>query len=191
MALLQKLGKEKQKILSPQTLQKASGLSREAALKAIQRLRRSGYLIKLYKKTYANKFSPPTLEEAAMFYGKPCYISFESALSNCGIISQSPLLLTCATTRKVKNLKTPLGEIVFHHLHPRLFYGFENDQGVLRAAAEKALLDYLYINLKKKKFVPSLDEFDLEQLDNKKIKKFVKNFPRSVQKALAPTAYQQ
>jgi predicted transcriptional regulator of viral defense system len=182
--LLEKLGKEKQKILSPQTLQQASGLSWEAALKAIQRLSRSNYLIKLYKKTYANKFSLPSLEEVAMFYGKPCYISFESVLSDHGILSQSPLVLTCATTQKLKNLKTPLGEIVFHHLHPRLFSGFENNKGVLRATAEKALLDYLYINLKNKGAVPSMDEFDLEQLNHKKIRKIAKDFPRSVQEHL-------
>ena len=180
LSLLQKLGKEKQKILSPQLLQRASGLSRAATLKAVQRLSRSGYLIKLYKKTYANKFSLPALEEVAMFYGKPCYISFESALEDHGIISQAPLVLTCAPTRKVKNLKTPLGEIVFHHIQPRLFNFFENNQGVLRATAEKALLDYLYINLKNKKSVPVLDEFDLGQLNKKKIKKIAQNFPESV-----------
>src|SRR3989338_9089861 len=121
LTLLQKLGKEKQKILSPRALQVASGLGRDATLKAIQRLSRRGYLIKLYKKTYANKFSLPSLEEAAMFYGKPCYISFESALEDHGVISQAPQVLTCATTRKIKNLKTPLGEIAFHHLQSGLF----------------------------------------------------------------------
>ncbi|MBI5078956.1 hypothetical protein HZB08_02935 [Candidatus Saganbacteria bacterium] len=184
MMLLQKLGKEKQKILSPRALQSASGLGREAILKAVQRLIRRGYLVRLYKNTCANKFSPPSLEEVAMFYGKPCYISFESALEDCGVISQAPRVLTCATTRKMKNLKTPMGEIVFHHLHPRLFNHFENDKGVLRATAEKALLDYLYINLKNKKYIPSLDEFNLDQLDNKKIKELSKNFPQSVRDRL-------
>ncbi|KAF0134918.1 MAG: hypothetical protein FD145_299 [Candidatus Saganbacteria bacterium] len=184
MALLQKLGKEKQKILTPQTLQRASGLSREAILKAIQRLSRRGQLIKLYKKAYANKFSPPSLEEVAMYYGKPCYVSFESALQNCGIISQAPQVLTCATTRKLKNLRTPLGEIIFHHLSPRLFISFENDKGILRGTAEKALLDYLYINLKNKKHAPPLDEFNLEQLDKKKIRGLLKYFPHSVRDSL-------
>lgn len=180
MALLQNLGKEKQKILSPPTLERAAGLSRAATLKAIQRLVRRGSLIKLYKKTYANKFSPPSLEEVAMYYGQPCYISFESALEERGIISQAPQVLTCATTRKLKNLKTPLGEIVFHHLKSRLFNNFENDRGILRAIPEKALLDYLYVNLKNRKYVPSLDEFDLGRLDSKIIKKLAKNFPKSV-----------
>lgn len=184
MELLQKLGKEKQKIISPSTLQRASGLGREAALKAIQRLIRRGHLVKLYKGVYASKISLPSLEGLAMFYGKPCYISFESALSDYGIISQLPLVLTCATTRKLKNLKTPIGEIVFHHIDPRLFNNFENNKGVLCATAEKALLDYLYINLKNNKAVPSMDEFDLTRLDKKKIKKIAKDFPKSVRSCL-------
>lgn len=183
LTLLQKLGREKQKILSPQTLQRASGLGRQAILKAVQRLVRRGTLIKLYKNTYANKFSPPSLEEVAMFYGKPCYVSFESALEDHGIISQAPQVLTCATTRKIKNLKTPLGEIVFHHLNQRLFKNFENDKGILRATAEKALLDYLYIN---KKNLPALDEFDLARLDDKMIKKLSKAFPQKVRDKLDP-----
>jgi len=185
LALLQKLGKEREKILSPRTLQSASGLSRAATLKAVQRLSRNGYLIKLYKNTYANKFSPPSLEETAMFYGKPCYISFESALEDHGVISQAPQVLTCATTRKLKNLKTPLGEIVFHHLRPGLFNNFENDRGILRAGPEKALLDYLYVNLKNRRRVPALDEFDLAGLDKKMIKKVARSFPRGVQDFLA------
>lgn len=188
MELLQKLGKEKQKIISPSTLQRASGLSREAALKAIQRLIRRGLLIKLYKGAYASKISLPLLEELAMFYGKPCYISFESALSDYGIISQLPLVLTCATTRKLKNLKTPIGEIVFHHIDPRLFNNFENNKGVLLATAEKALLDYLYINLKNNKAVPSMDEFDLARLDKKKIKQIAKAFPKSVRSRLTSSS---
>jgi len=182
IVLLQKLGKEKQKILTPQTLIKASGLGSSATLKAIQRLCRRGYLVKLYKKTYAGKFSLPSLEEAAMFYGKPCYISFESALSDHGVISQMPLVLTCATTRKIKNLRTPLGEIIFHHITPRLFSGFENNKGVLRATAEKAFLDYIYINLKNNNHVLSLDEFNLGRLNKKQIKKIAKAFPRSVRR---------
>ncbi|MBI5400206.1 hypothetical protein HZB07_06360 [Candidatus Saganbacteria bacterium] len=185
LSLLEKLGQEKQKILSAKTLQLASGLSRTATLKAIQRLIQRRQLIKLYNNYYASRISLPTIEEFAMFYGKPCYISFESALEDRGIISQAPLVLTCATTRKIKNLKTPLGEIVFHHLQPRLFHGFENDRGILRATAEKALLDYLYINLKNKKYLPSLNEFNFEQLNKKKIHKLAKYFPRSVKTALA------
>jgi predicted transcriptional regulator of viral defense system len=184
VALLQKLGKEQQKILTPQALQNACGLSRAAVAKAIQRLHRRDYLVKLCKKTYANKFALPRLEEAAMFVGKPCYVSFESELANRGVISQSPQVLTCATTRKIQNLKTPLGEIIFHRLSPGRFSGYENAGGVLHATPEKALLDYLYITAKTKGRVPATDEFDLAALNLKKLKLLARAFPKSVRKRL-------
>lgn len=180
--LLQKLSGEKNKIFAPQTLQRASGLSRTATLKAVQRLVKHGVIIKLYKNAYANKLSLPSLEELAMYYGNPCYISFESALEDQGIMSQAPQVLTCATTRKLKNLKTPLGEVVFHHLKPCLFNNFENNKGILRATPEKALLDYLYIKLKTTSRIPPLDEFNLEPLNRKKLKRLFKIFPKSVRK---------
>src|SRR3989338_6432264 len=180
ISLLQKLGQANQKIISPQMLTMASGLSPNAALKAIQRLGKKGYLIKLYKRTYANKFAPPRLEEIAMIYGRPCYISFESALENHGLISQMPLVLTCATPRKTKNLKTPFGEIVFHHIALQLFNNYKNERGILWATAEKALLDYLYINAKANRSHSLLDELNIAGLNKMRLKKLSRTYPKSV-----------
>ncbi|MBN2057385.1 MAG: type IV toxin-antitoxin system AbiEi family antitoxin domain-containing protein [Candidatus Saganbacteria bacterium] len=180
LLLLQKLAREKNKIFSPRALQQASGLSRRATQKAVQRLTRRGQLVKLCKNAYASKLSLPSLEEVAMFYGKPCYISFESALERHGLLSQAPLVLTCAIARKARNARTPLGEIVFHHLAPGLFNGYENDRGILWATPEKALLDHLYIKLKNGQGVPALDELDLKLLDRGKLKRLARPFPHSV-----------
>jgi hypothetical protein len=133
----------------------------------------------------------PRLEEVAMFYGKPAYISFESALESYGLISQAPLVLTCATTRKLKNLKTPLGEIIFHHLSSRLFNHYENDQGILRATAEKALLDYIYIKIRNRKSVPALDEFNLRPLNKGKARRIAKAFPQNVRLFLGNALFDQ
>lgn len=180
ISLLQKLGQANQKIISPQMLTMASGLNPDAALKAIQRLGKKGYLIKLYKKTYANKFAPPRLEEIAMLYGRPCFISFESALENHGLISQMPLVLTCATPRKTKNLKTPMGEIIFHHIARRFFNNYKNEQGILWATAEKALLDYLYIKAKAKGSRSLLSELNPAMLNKKWLKTLSRTYPKSV-----------
>lgn len=180
IALLQKLGAEKQKILSPQLLKTASGLGLSATLKAISRLQKRGFLTKLFRKAYANKFALPALEEIAMFYGRPCYISFESALENYGILSQMPLALTCATPHKIKNLKTPWGEIIFHHLAPNLFEGYKNEKGMLWATPEKALLDWFYIKLKTLGAASAFDELNLSGLNKKNLAQLSKKFPKSV-----------
>lgn len=178
--LLRKLGKENGSILSPGTLRAASGLSLTAVRKAIQRLGEKGYLKKLAGRFYANTFFLPSLNEAAMLLGRPCYISFESALEKHGIISQMPLVLTCATTRKTRKISTPLGEIFFHHIQLSLFGDYDNEQGILWARPEKALLDYVYMNLKIRKGVMPLDEFDLKKINPHRLKKLSSMYPGSV-----------
>ncbi|MFQ6083074.1 MAG: hypothetical protein ACE5WD_06930 [Candidatus Aminicenantia bacterium] len=71
--------------------------------------------------------------------------------------------MTCATTEKTKLVETSYGSIQFHHLKPALFWGFVNEDGILWAEPEKALLDYLYISRKIKGGFPSLDEINWEE----------------------------
>lgn len=183
--LLQNIGKEKGKILSLSTLRSATSLSLDAVKKAIQRLAEKGYLVKLSNKFYANKFVLPSIEEVAMLLGRPCYISFESALEKYGIISQIPLVLTCATPGKTKNISTSLGDIFFHHIQPRLFNDYLNEEGILWATPEKALLDYIYINLKVKKGVMALDEFSSDKLNKTKLKKLLQKYPKTIKAILS------
>lgn len=180
IGLLQKMGKEGGKILALNMLQAATGLSLDAVKKAVQRLGERGYLVKLTNRFYANKFALPSLEEVAMLLGRPCYISFESALENYGVISQMPLVLTCATTRKTKSISTALGDIFFHHIQPRLFSDHVNEGGILWATPEKALLDYIYINLKTKKGVMALDEVNRERLSKTRLRQLLQKYPRTV-----------
>lgn len=182
--LLQKIGEEKGKVLTPNTLRTATGLSLAAIKKAIQRLGKKGYLVKLADKFYANKFALPSLEEVAMLLGRPCYISFESALEKHEIISQMPLVLTCATTRKTRSISTALGEIFLHHIQPRLFSDYFNEGGILWAAPEKALLDYIYINLKVKRGVMALDEVDWKRLNKGRLRELLGRYPMSTQGVL-------
>lgn len=180
--LLQKTGKEKGRILTFNALQTASGLTLSAVKKAVQRLTEKGYLVRLAGKFYANKFALPSLEEVAMLLGRPCYISFESALEKHGIISQIPLVLTCATTGKTKTISTTLGEIFLHHIQHRTFSGYFSEEGILWAVPEKALLDYIYINLKVKKGIMALDELNWKKLNKSRLNKLSQIYPETVKK---------
>lgn len=184
IALLQRAGKEGGKILTPYNLQTESGLSLTAIKKSIQRLREKGYIAKLKGNFYANTFAFPSLEEIAMLLGRPCYISFESALEKHGIISQMPLVLTCATSGKTRNITTPIGEISLHHIHSRFFTAYFNEEGILWAEPEKALLDYIYIHLKVKKGIMALDEISWEGLSKKRLRELSPKYPKSVRKSL-------
>ncbi|MGA1842530.1 MAG: type IV toxin-antitoxin system AbiEi family antitoxin domain-containing protein [bacterium] len=184
ITLLQRAGKEGGKILTPYNLQIESGLSLTAIKKSIQRLRKKGYIAKLKGNFYANTFAFPSLEEIAMLLGRPCYISFESAMEKHGIISQMPLVLTCATSGKTKNITTPIGEISLHHIHSRLFTDYFNEGGILWAKPEKALLDYIYIHLKVRNEIMALDEINWEGLNKMDLRELSSKYPKSVKKTL-------
>jgi len=134
---------------------------------------------------FHNRFGHPTLEALAMIVGTPCYISFESALERYGILSQVPLVLTCASTSRSKRQRTPLGELLFHRLHPALFFGYRAENGVLWAEPEKALLDWIYLHRKRHGVTPALDELDWSPLDVERLQEWAGRYPRPVGKALA------
>jgi len=116
--VLQQLGRQGGSILTFQALSLASGLREEATRKALRRLEVKGYVKRLGKMLYANSLFPPTLEEVAMILGYPCYVSFESGLERHGLISQMPVVITCASAVESGSKETPFGEIVFHRLKP-------------------------------------------------------------------------
>ena len=68
--LLQKIGKGGGKILTLNTLRVASGLSLDAAKKAVRRLGEKGYLVKLTNKFCANKFALPFGSSLLHFFRK-------------------------------------------------------------------------------------------------------------------------
>lgn len=86
---------------------------------SLQRYVRCGLLRHLVADVYANAFlvSLPTSNLSALLpYVRPghfSYISFESALSDYGAISQIPFILTCATTGESGVVETSIGRFDF------------------------------------------------------------------------------
>ncbi len=180
IALLQNLAQQGQDFLTLMGLQHLTGLQETAVRKAALRLEKKGYLMRVGGGLYANRFGHPTLEGLAMLIGAPCYISFESALERYDVLSQVPLVLTCASTSRSERRHTPLGEIVFHRLHPALFFGYRVEDGILWAQPEKALLDWLYFHRKQHGVTPPLDELSWNLLDVERLRDWASRFPRPV-----------
>lgn len=128
-----------------------------------------GYIKKITKGFYI--FSDLQIEEKVLFeianrIYEPSYISFETALSYYGLIPESVYGTTCASTRKTFNFNTPLGEFIYHAIQPKLYFGFEyvlitGSYYCKIASAEKALLDYFYINTS----LNTLDDFASLRID--------------------------
>jgi len=184
VALLRDLAQQGEDFLTLQGLRRLTGLDAESVRKAAFRLQKKGYLTRVGRQLYANRFGRPTLEALAMILGAPCYISCESALERYGVISQMPLRLTCASTSRSELRRTPLGEIWFHQLQPALFFGYRTEGNVLWAEPEKALLDWIYLQRKRHGVTPALDELDLGLLNVMRLQEWCARYPRPVREAL-------
>ena|SRR3990167_2026709 len=142
------------------------GLSRLTKRKVIQRICRN---------YYANPFNQPTLYEISAQIHQPNYISLESALNLHGILSQIPQLLTCVTTNLPYKLKTTFGIIEYRQVQKNFFFGFLKKNGYYLAEAEKAFLDYIYLNQSRlSKNFSELGEWDLSLIKVSKLKKYAK-----------------
>ncbi|MCX5976785.1 MAG: hypothetical protein NTV33_08175 [Coprothermobacterota bacterium] len=183
--LLQDLSRQGDSILTDASLRALTGLEAEALRKAVWRLTQKGLLVRLGPHLFGNSLRLPTLEALACLLARPAYISRESALSEVGILSQMPLTLTCVTTGKTREARTPLGNIAFSHLQIPLFWGYSVRQGILWAEPEKALLDWVYMARKAGSGPPTLDELEWEALDPRKLKEYEARFPKSVQAEIA------
>jgi len=80
----------------------------------------------------------------------PSYISLEAALGYYSFIPEAVFAVTSVSARKTKTFSTIYGKMIYKHIHPRYFFGYDLVEfGNFRfkiAAPEKAVLDFLYLN---------------------------------------------
>lgn len=120
----------------------------------MSRWRKSGKLIKLKNNIYllAENLRKVDIYEPyiALVLKKPSYISLEKALEYHGLIPEAVPVYTCVTTKRPEKITTPVGRFDYRHIKTGLFWGYEpvsvNKQTAFFATAEKALLDFFYLN---------------------------------------------
>jgi len=148
---------------------------------------RKGYLLKVKKGLYvfANRKNHLEMETISHYLFEPSYVSLERALSIYGLIPEIVYNVTAVTTKKTNTFKNEFGIFIFRNLKKELFFGYEKIQEganvYLLANPEKALLDYLYLNSAKINNRDDiselrLNEFELQELDRKKIETYLKIF---------------
>ena len=157
------------------------------------RLRRNLYMLNEHDRTV----TPSRLFLANQLYS-PSYVSLEYALFFYGLIPERVADLTSVTTKKTQNFANALGTFRYQHVKKECFLGFvsqkdESGFPFFIATKEKALLDFLYLNIKsldldKEDFfsaslrLQNLKGLNLRKLtkmagkfQNKKLKKIVRN----------------
>ena len=118
---------------------------RESLYVTLNRLVKTGLLRRMRRGVYELIFAENRIEEIANQLYFPSCISFESALSKYGIMSQIPYTLTFATFKKSKKIILSGREIEYRQIKKELFFGYKLQNKVLIAEPEKALLDQIYL----------------------------------------------
>ena len=124
---------------------------------------KKGYLLKLKNGIYAfaKAFDRIKGEEVAALIYQPSYLSLESALFFYGFIPEMVYAYVSATSRITRTFDNQFGHFIYRHLKSELFWGYreiktENGRYLI-AEPEKAVLDYLYLNLSR---INNSDDFE-------------------------------
>ena len=143
--LLQTLKGFNKSYFSVADFEKILGSKREVLYVTLNRLVKSGVLVRLKRGVYQAEFQSLELEKTANELYYPSYLSFESALSKYGMLSQIPYALTFATTKTSKKQSLAGKEVEYRQLKDELFFGYKLTEGIYMAEPEKAILDQLYL----------------------------------------------
>ncbi len=125
---------------------------------------KQGYIIKIRNGLYAfaDQAEAISPEEIAGKLYSPSYISLEKALSIYGFIPEIVYGITSVTPKTTRTFNNRFGSFTFRHLKPSLFFGYREPKGKIKyllAEPEKALLDFIYLNLNKIKNKEDLASF--------------------------------
>ncbi len=179
--LLNKLEGSGKDYLSIPDLEKILKAKRRSLYVILTRLVKEGWLVRLNSGVYITSSQAPDLEKIANQLYNPSYLSFESTLSQRGVLSQIPYTLTFATTSRTRKIQLGEQEVLYRHLKPILFTGYHLTQGVFIAEPEKAFLDLVYmVSLKREEF--DWKRLDLKRLKRNSLKKWMKLYPARTQK---------
>jgi predicted transcriptional regulator of viral defense system len=136
---------------------------------------KKGYIRKLKKGYYF--FSDTIIDESFLYkvankIYSSSYISMELALSRYGFIPENVYGITSVSARKTKTIVTEIGKFIYRSIMPELMFGYKlesTENNVYKfALAEKALLDFLYFNVRLNK-VEEIHEmrFNIEEIKSK------------------------
>jgi len=183
LQLLKKLEGIQKDFFSIGDFRKLSRLKGESLRVGLNRWVKQGYLRRLARGIYQLNTAPFEPERIANQLYFPSYLSFESALSRYGVLSQIPYTLTFATPRKTKTISLGDREAQFRQLKKELFFGYTLREGIYIALAEKALLDTLYL-ASKGRLPLGKEGLNLKRLSKKRLRDFARRFPAATQRKL-------
>ena len=164
-------------------IEKITGLSRKSLYVTLKRQVDRGILERVGTGIYRTFTAKPALENIAASIYMPNYLSFESALSRCGILNLIPYTMTFATTRKTKRITIEGRDVEFRQIKKDIFWGYDMLGGIYVAKPEKAFIDLVYLASRGVASI-DLDEINMKKLSTTSVKKLSKRYPGYTQKYL-------
>jgi len=120
------------------------------------------------------------------------YISFDTALSYHSIIPESVYTIYSATPKSTREFVITDIRFMYHRIKKSVYVGYEPVQyqntTILMASAEKALADYLYFVIIKKRTL-QYERLALERIDRKKMFSFIKLYGKTSLEDLVTEIY--
>lgn len=144
-------------VFTTRELSSLCGVSLSGTTQALNLLCKKGLITKLKRGLWAEASSERMSPYSAIPFLLPShrvYVSFISALHLYGVIEQIPQVITLASTGHTRVIHTKIGTFSIHQVSPSFFCGFDWYRGrgaFLIAEPEKALVDSLYLSVRKKK----------------------------------------
>lgn len=180
MELVQRLLSLNKPYFTLADLEKVLGQPRPSLYVTLNRLVSYGVLVRLRRGVYQVALQSPALARIANTLVYPSYLSFESALSRYGILSQVPYMLAFATPRRSRRLTLGGAAVQFDQLKGSLFFGYVMSEGLYVAEPEKALLDQCYLAVRGLADL-AWDELELSAINRNRLAEYAARFPPAVQ----------
>jgi len=118
--------------------------------------KKKGLVLEIKKGLYVlneddRKITPSRYFLANQIYA-PSYVSTEFAMGYYDLIPERVVDVTSVTTRKTNRFQNPFGLFIYQHIGISCFGGYretkdENNLSYMIAMPEKAIVDFLYLNL--------------------------------------------
>ena len=174
----EKLQNKKISLFTPSGFFSILNISENAGKSLLSTYTQKGFFIKIKNGFYIIKNSKISDFEIANKIYKPSYVSFETALSYHNILPEIVYSVTSATSKASRDYIILNKSFTYHRIKKELFFGYNainiNGQTIWMADKEKALLDYIYFVILKKK--SDNDRLNTKDISIVKIKKYLKRY---------------
>ncbi len=180
MDLFKKLNDLNKSYYTFNDLKKIINFDKQTLKVKLNRMVKRGILKRIMKGIYVLYNRSINYEYFANNYLSPSYISFETALSKYGLISEVPYEITLATLNKTKRIKMNGNIIYYRKIQRKLFFGYEKIDKIYIAIKEKAYLDCIYLKIFGKPIGVKLENLNIKKLDKKLIFEYAKKYPAKI-----------